>query len=73
QIKLVSCTGQPLKFVSVAVYQAGSATPKILTSDANGLLPMIRTESAEKAEIHFHWEGVAVPANAEDYEGSRNK
>jgi len=73
QIKLVSCTGQPLKFVTVAVYLPSEMKPQILTTDENGLLPRIRTQGAEKAEIYFHWEDIVVPPGADDYLMSRKR
>ncbi len=73
QVRVVSCTGVSLKSVHVAVYQAGSTAPRILTTDQNGLLPKIDTESAEKAAFHFDWDSIVVPIDIESYEGSRSK
>nr|WP_314877730.1 type VI secretion system tip protein TssI/VgrG [uncultured Pseudomonas sp.] len=73
QVRVVSCTGLPVKSAQVAVYQASSATPKAIRANKEGLFPKIDTEDAQRGALYFNCKKSRVPADSQNYERSRNK
>jgi len=71
QMQLFNRSGTPLKGVRVAIAVPGNTAPLIVTSDAEGFLPRIKTQTAQDLKAFLNWDKFHVPEGADSYERSR--
>ncbi|PHN20919.1 type VI secretion system tip protein VgrG [Pseudomonas sp. ICMP 460] len=73
QLKFVTRSGKPIKSVKTALILPSETAPQLVKSDASGLTNRVKTDAEEPVKAHLLWDGLIVPAGADDYEASRKK